>query len=471
MSIKSNFFYNSLLTVSGYIFTLVSFPYINRVLGVENLGICNFVDSIISYFLLFANMGINTIGVLEISKNKSHPEKINTIFSSLFILNLIFTLLVIFFLLVAVFFIPHLNQYFDYFLIGLIKLVFSLFLIDWLFQGLQNFKVISLRSIIIKLIFTILIFLLIKDKSDTSLFYLLSCLMVVLNGIYNIYYSRKFVKFSLKFVKLKLYLKAFIIFGLNKVFISFYTTMLIIMLGFLANNSMVGYYTTVTKLFAIIIALFTSLTTVIIPKLNTLLYTKQVFEVNKLVKKNVVIIYTLTIPIIIFTLFYSDIIINILAGSEFEYSNQILKIIIPLVLVIGLSQVYSQQLLTIINREALLKTTFCGCLISIPLAFILINQYNAIGAAYTWLLVEIIILIISIVFVRKEIRVFLFDRDIFYILLNSVPYVLVSWIGLSFSNIILKLAFVIGVSLVYFIISQVYFLKSSSFINILKSKF
>ena len=69
-SIKRNIFYNSILTISSYIFPLITFPYVTRVLGVNNIGICNFVDSIIQYFICFSMMGVMTVGTREIARTR-----------------------------------------------------------------------------------------------------------------------------------------------------------------------------------------------------------------------------------------------------------------------------------------------------------------------------------------------------------------------------------------------------------------
>ena len=75
MSIKRNFIYNSVLTVSGYVFTLLTYPYVSRVLGLSNIGIVNFVDGLINYFILFAMMGTTTLGIREIAINKYDKDK------------------------------------------------------------------------------------------------------------------------------------------------------------------------------------------------------------------------------------------------------------------------------------------------------------------------------------------------------------------------------------------------------------
>ena len=73
-SIKKNFLYSSILTTANYIFPFLTYPYVSRVLGVNNIGICNFVDSVVNYFILFSMMGINIVGIREIAKVKNDKE-------------------------------------------------------------------------------------------------------------------------------------------------------------------------------------------------------------------------------------------------------------------------------------------------------------------------------------------------------------------------------------------------------------
>ena len=86
-NIKKNFFYNSILTTANYIFPLLVFPYITRVLGVSNIGICDFVDSIINYFCIFSMLGMATVGVREIAGSRNDKEKMSKVFSSLFLMR------------------------------------------------------------------------------------------------------------------------------------------------------------------------------------------------------------------------------------------------------------------------------------------------------------------------------------------------------------------------------------------------
>ena len=165
-SLKTNFIYNFILTGSNYLMALAVFPYISRVLGPENVGIVNFVDSTIDYFIMLSTMGMMFVGVREIASAKNNPERLSSTFSGLFIVNLIFTILSLLALGTAYIFIPALSKYPEMVFIGVIKLIFKFLLIEWFFLGLEDFKYISIRSLIIKFIYVIGVFLWVRQPSD-----------------------------------------------------------------------------------------------------------------------------------------------------------------------------------------------------------------------------------------------------------------------------------------------------------------
>lgn len=105
-SLKKNFIYNAILTMSGYIFPLMVYPYVSRVLGVANIGACNFVDSIVEYFTILSMMGMNTIGIREIAKCKNDQQKLDNVFSQLFSLNTLTTITAIIILIIATNIVP-----------------------------------------------------------------------------------------------------------------------------------------------------------------------------------------------------------------------------------------------------------------------------------------------------------------------------------------------------------------------------
>ena len=101
-SLKKNIIYSSLLTTANYLFPLLTYPYVSRVLGVANIGLCNFVDSLVNYFLILSMLGINIVGIREIAKNKNNRQQLELTFSRLFTLNTMTTTFAVIVLIAAI---------------------------------------------------------------------------------------------------------------------------------------------------------------------------------------------------------------------------------------------------------------------------------------------------------------------------------------------------------------------------------
>ena len=202
MSLRKNFSYNCILTLSNYLFPLIVYPWVSRVLGVSNIGIYNFVDSTINYFSLISMLGITTIGIREIASNNGDSQKLSKTFSSLISLNFILTTIAIILLIIATSTIQQLQIHHDLFYIGILKLIGNFLLIDWFYKGIEDFRYITVRTIIIKCIYVISILLLVRNKNDVTIYYCLTCTTIFLNAITNIYHSKKLVSFKLSNIEI-----------------------------------------------------------------------------------------------------------------------------------------------------------------------------------------------------------------------------------------------------------------------------
>ena len=179
-NLKKNLGFNFILTTCNYIFPIIVYPYVSRVLGVENIGICNFVDSIINYFVLFSMLGVSTYGIREIARCRDDLKKRDEVFSNLFVLNAIMTIISLLALIICTLFIPKIIPYSEFLGVGILKVVFNLFLVEWFFQGIQDFKYITIRSVIVRCLYVVLIFLFVREKGDAIIYYLLTCILVYL---------------------------------------------------------------------------------------------------------------------------------------------------------------------------------------------------------------------------------------------------------------------------------------------------
>ena len=133
-SIKKNFAYKSVLNLSSYLAAFIVFPYTSRIFGPERIGLVNFVDNTVNYFLLFATMGIGLLGVREIAAVKHDERERSRVFANILGLNLLFTFVTFVVYALAVLLIPRLSAHPEMFFIGGAKIIFTALLIEWFFS-------------------------------------------------------------------------------------------------------------------------------------------------------------------------------------------------------------------------------------------------------------------------------------------------------------------------------------------------
>lgn len=402
MSIKTNFLYSCILAVSTYVFPLLVYPYVSRTLGLTNIGIVNFIDNIINYFVMVSMMGISTVGVREIAANKNDINKVSNVFVSLFSLTMVTTLISIIGLLIAMYTIKNLFPYRDLLYVGMIKLFFNMFLVEWLFKGLEDFKYITNRSLFVKCLYIALIFLFVKDPSDYKLYFTFSVSMVAVNALINFFYSRNILRFSFSNISIKPYLHPFLLMGVYFLFANIYTSFNAVWLGLATNTDEVGYFTTATKLHVIIMSILASFTSVLFPRVSCLLSEGNKKEYWQKISMSFDAIFLFSFPIVVLLLVAGPDILHIIVGDGFEGAYTPLRLISPLVLVIGIEQILVIQILLAMHSDRIvLIGSIIGALVSAILNILFVNSMGAIGSSLAWLGAECSILLMSLFYCNK----------------------------------------------------------------------
>lgn len=467
-SIKKNFLYSSILTVSNYIFPLLVFPYISRVLGVTNVGICGFIDGIINYFILISMMGISVVGIREVARVKDDESKIAKAFSSLFYLNAITTFIALIVLVVAIYTIPQLYEHKELMYVGVIKLISNFLLIEWLYTGLEKFKFITNRTIIVKIFYVLCIFLFVKKSEDYYIYYILTTLMITVNAFMNCWFARRFFKIRNVSFDFKIYRRPVIVLGVYAILTSMYISFNIIFLGFSSGNTEVGYYTTASKLYTILLALYTAFTNVMLPRMSSLLGEGKMNEFKDMIIKSQDILFGFSIPICILAIAFSPEIIQIIAGDGYEGAIIPMRIMMPLMIIIGYEQILVLQILTPLQKDkAIFINSVIGACAGIALNLLLVPLFKSIGSSIVWFVSECVVLASSQYFVHKFIKVNFPYKKLAINLLWSIPAILLCLLlkyNLKFSPFIdLSIAGLIVGS--YFMIIQLFFLKNEFFIS------
>ena len=427
-SIKRNFEYNLLLTLCNYIFPLLTYPYASRVLGVEKIGVCSFVDSVINYFVLFSMLGIGSYGVREIAKCKEDKDRRNFVFSNLIIINFLLTLIALLSLIASIIWVPFFVEYKSFLWVGAAKLLFNMFLIEWFFQGIQDFKYITIRSIFVRTIYVIAVFVFVHSENDAIVYFGLTVLTTLLNAIINWHYSHHYVILSFLKLNFKLFIIPIFVFGYYRILTSMYTTFNVVFLGFSSGDVEVGYFSTATRLHGIIMAAFSALTTVLVPKVSELLVDGNKQRLIELADRTFSILVTISVPAILFCLFCAEDIICIIAGDGYSGAVLPFRIVIFLLLVIGMEQIVVQQfLMASSSNKSVFTLSTTGAVVGLLLNFILTPQYGSIGTSISWSISELSVLAVGLYFLNKIMDICLNIR----ILLENVCWSLVYIIPLS----------------------------------------
>jgi O-antigen/teichoic acid export membrane protein len=416
------------------IFPVVTVPYIARVLGVENIGIVNFATSYVHYFILFASLGVGYYGIREIARYKNDPEKTSEIFSGIFRINIITTIIIAIVYLASVYYIPELRQHCRIFIISGITLYLTPITIDWYFQGLENFKMITFRSFIIRCLSFVGLFVFVRQREDIIPYILLSEFVIIATNLWNLGYAYKTgLKIHWRHVRSKVHIKPMLVFFVANVAISIYMILDTLMLGFLSSYEQVGFYTSPFRIITVVTAGISAINVALIPRLS---FNSRVqnHETNRVLLQKIFDINSLLIiPIAVGGCLIAPRFVPIFFGHEFTGSivpMQILSFkIIAMIIIVFLAQ----NILLIFGLEnKILITVIFTAIFSLLVNLALIPRYGAVGAAITSTLSEYfevflqIFLLFHFTKIRIKINVFcisiLFTLPffVFYNLFNRV---------------------------------------------------
>ena len=470
MSIKKNFAYSSILTVSGYLFPLLTFPYVSRVLGVTNIGICNYIDSIITYFCVFSAMGISVVGVREIARvSDSIVERSNT-FINILLINSGFTLFSIVALLICIFSISDFFQYRTLFYIGILKLLSNLFLVEWFYKGLEDFGYITKRAIIVKALYVLSVFALVKVQDDYIIYFFLTIFHISVNAFINIIHIRKSIIFRNIHIRIAPYIKSYIIMGVYMILTTMYTTFNIAILGYISGPTEVGYFTTATKVFSIILALFTAFTGVMLPRMSSLLANHEEKRFLSLIDKSMSALFIFAFPTVAFFVVFSPDVIYLIGGKGYEGAIMPFRIIMPLLFIVGYEQILIIQALMPMKKDKAIFTNSCiGATVGLLLNLILIPVWGSIGTSIAYFLCELSVLCSALFFMRLYTNYRIPYREFLYQLMSNVPLFIIYILIYKNCemNYIFKLLLTGAIVGMYTFVNNYYFVKNELFITLI----
>ena len=449
MKILKNYAYNLSYQLLVIILPIITTPYITRIFSSDDLGTYGYFNSIVTYFILLATLGVANYGTKEIS---AHRKEIEKNFWGIYSLQFAATWLSILLYLVLCFLLPSMQNPVAY-ILGL-SLVSKGLDISWLFQGLEDFRKITVRNITVKLVGVISIFLFVKSTNDLYLYVFLLTIFELLGQLSMWLPAREFIgKPHVNLEYARYHLKPIILLFLPQIAISLYVTLDRTMLGVLASTKDVGIYDQALKLVNILLTLVTSLGSVMLPRVAHLLATSNHKEVNKMHEISFLVYNLIIFPIMAGMLIVNDDFVQFFLGQDFQDARYAIAIMVFRMFFIGWTNIMGIQILIPHNKnkEFMISTT-APAITSVGLNLLFLPKLGYIGAAIVSVLTEAVVWGIQLFFTRSYLKEISIVAPLAKIILASaVMYglLLVSKTVIHFSPTINVLAFAVLGGIIY----------------------
>lgn len=405
-SIKKNFIMNSMLTMSQFVFPILTFPYVSRILLPEGTGKVSFATSLISYFAMFAQLGIPTYGIRACAKVRDDKEKLSKTAQEIFIINIFMSILtyIVFFASVS-----NVQKMKDEKLLLIIVSV-TIFLnalgMEWLYKALEQYTYITIRSVVFKFLALIAMFLLIHQKSDYIIYAAISIFASSASNIFNFVNVHKYINLHpVGNYNFKQHLKAVSVFFAMSCATTIYTHLDTVMLGFMKTNTDVGYYNAAVKIKTILVSIVTSLGTVLLPRASYYVEHGLKDEFYSITKKAIDFVFLVATPLMLYFMFFAKEGIFFLSGNTYGGAIVPMQIIMPTLFFIGLTNIMGMQILVPLGKEKIvLYSEIIGAAADLLINYFLIPRYASVGAAIGTLVAEIVVWIVQYIYLRNQIK-------------------------------------------------------------------
>lgn len=397
-SLSKNSIFYLIYNVLNVIFPFVTGIYVAHVLLPESIGQVETARNLAQYFVILSFLGIPTYGLREIAKARKDKAALDKIYSELIVINGISTAVFSAIYFCIVLFIPYYRENLILYSIAGVAIILNFLNNSWLYEGLEEFKFISLRNLFFKVVTFVLLILLVRDRDDYIWYALLTVVGTAGNYIFNVLKARKFVRFSVKGINLKRHLKPIFFLVAVNLAIEIYSLVDVTMLGFLCEDATVAFYSYGMKIYKIFLQVINTFTMVLVPRLAVYYKENRKDEFNAVLSKTLKVILLLAVPMIVGIFFVGDFVICAIYGDVYIRSSYVLKILSFILVVSPVGYLLGSRMLLVTgNEKKMIIPVGAGAVTNVIANFILIPLCAEIGAAIASVLGEIVVMIIYVI--------------------------------------------------------------------------
>lgn len=462
-NLKKNFAFQFLYQIVVLVIPMILSPYLTRTLQETSLGIYSYVYSIAYYFVVVANLGISRHGQRIIAQSRDNHIKLRKAFWSLFTFHAVFSLIVmIAYFAFIVFFVKSDKTVY---LIQSLFVLSALFDITWLFYGLENFKSVVIRNLIIKMFQCICIFLFIHKPSDLNVYTLITSGSILAGQVVMIPQAVKMVrpiKFEMK--DILFHTKPMFVFAIAVIASTLYTTFDMTLLGLMTNKENVAFYNYSNQIISIPNTIIGVIGTVMFPKACRMAAEGNLEEQKKYINYSIIFTAIISMGSIFGLLAISDLFAIVYYGEAFAVCGNIMKALSPIVYIIGMGNIVRTQYMipNEMDKEYII-CIICNAIINLVLSTLLIPILGIYGAVIGTLSAEFFGLVYQLVLCRKFIKIAdIVKMSVPFAVIGMLMYVCINMVSKVYSNSIMALVIQVLVGLAVFIVlTVVYIFKSN----------
>lgn len=391
--IAENFLYLSLLQVAGYVFPLITMPYLAKVIGVDGFGKIAFASAIMVWIQTIADWGFNYTATREVAKNREDNDSVSDIFSRVLWARCFLMILSFVLLCVLIFVIPQFKENAVVLLMTFLMIPGQIMFPDWFFQAMEKMKYITILNLASKLLFTILVFIFIKNKEDYILQPLFISLGYILAGIIAMYYILQKWRVRLKIVSLKSIIrtiKSSTDIFINNLLPNLYASLATVLLGVFHGNTANGIFDAGTKFMYVAQQLLSCVTRVFFPFLSRNINKHHIYA-----KASIGLSLGMSFMLFIF----APLLIKLFFPSEFYSAINVLRILSFVLIFITIDSVYGVNYLIVRGFDKQRRTICLICsVVGSIIAVVLVYYYSYIGKAVSLVVANALLGVVSMIY-------------------------------------------------------------------------
>ena len=405
-SLAANAVLNTVRTLIGIIFPIITYPYISRVLGTEQLGIYNFSSSIVSYAQLIAALGIGTYAVREGARIRGEQQAIDRFAGEIFTINMLSTLAAYVFLglLLILPFMAHYRAV--TIILGIDILLFTLGC-GWVLTVYEDFLYLTIRSFLMQVAALILLFLLVRTPADLNRYALVLLLAHGGSNLFGFFRARQYCRIRLtRQIDWKRHLGPILIIFSASVATTIYVGTDATMLGILRTDAEVGIYGTAMRIYAVVKNVLMALLLVLVPRFSQLFAKDDKEGAKALLSKVFHILTALMLPLCTGLFLCSRDIVWAVSGEAYTDAAAPLRLLAIAVLFAACAGLFVQCILIPVrNERAALFAAAVPAAVNIIFNLLLIPKWGIRGAAFTTIVAEIVSFGISGAYAKAYFRI------------------------------------------------------------------